>query len=224
MPTPPDKLAAAKNALAKANNFTKTVEGKSPSQFAFKPKANPMPQPKPPVSAPTGLGAELGSKASNVREYANAYPKMHSGGVVPADGVYCLKAGEEVIPAGGAKAKVKIKLEGNAAQRFLENSGGQREDIPSGLRHRAKPLNHESYYREDGQVKPENHQPHDRYPVKNTGSNPATSQAQQRLMAAAEHGANFPAAKKIRKSMTHEQMHDFAATPRKGLPKKAKKK
>lgn len=47
---------------------------------------------------------------------------------------------------------------------------------------------------------------------------PAKSAAQQRLMAAAEHGANFPMAKKIRGSMSHSQMHDFAATKRKGLP------
>src|SRR5690348_1529185 len=29
-------------------------------------------------------------------------------------------------------------------------------------------------------------------------------------MAAAEHGADFPAAEKIRQSMSHQQMHDFA--------------
>ena len=46
---------------------------------------------------------------------------------------------------------------------------------------------------------------------------PAKSKAQRRLMAAAEHGANFPMAKKIRKTMTHKQMHDFAATPEKSL-------
>lgn len=40
---------------------------------------------------------------------------------------------------------------------------------------------------------------------------PAVSKAQQRLMAAAEHGANFPMAKKIRASMTHQQMRDFAS-------------
>lgn len=47
---------------------------------------------------------------------------------------------------------------------------------------------------------------------------PAKSKAQQRLMAAAEHGADFPMAKKIRASMTHEQMHDFAAGSMKGKP------
>ncbi|HVC32564.1 MAG TPA: hypothetical protein VNL16_03535 [Chloroflexota bacterium] len=39
---------------------------------------------------------------------------------------------------------------------------------------------------------------------------PAKSKAQQRLMQAAEHGANFPMARKIRQSMTHQQLHDFA--------------
>lgn len=39
---------------------------------------------------------------------------------------------------------------------------------------------------------------------------PAKSRAQQRLMQAAEHGADFPMARKIRSSMTHQQMHDFA--------------
>ena len=52
---------------------------------------------------------------------------------------------------------------------------------------------------------------------------PAVSGAQQRLMAAAEHGANFALAKKVRRSMTMSQLHDFAATPRKGLPNKVGK-
>jgi hypothetical protein len=39
-------------------------------------------------------------------------------------------------------------------------------------------------------------------------------------MAAAEHGATFPLAKKLRGSMTHQQLHDFAATPERGLPEK----
>jgi hypothetical protein len=53
---------------------------------------------------------------------------------------------------------------------------------------------------------------------------PATSKAQQRLMAAAEHGANFPMAKKLRGSMTHQQLHDFASGPMKGKPEHAKKR
>jgi hypothetical protein len=47
---------------------------------------------------------------------------------------------------------------------------------------------------------------------------PAKSKAQQRLMGAAEHGAMFPMAKKLRKSMTHAQLHDFAVGSEKGKP------
>ena len=47
---------------------------------------------------------------------------------------------------------------------------------------------------------------------------PAKSRAQQRLMQAAEHGADFPMAKQIRASMTHQQMHDFAVGSEKGKP------
>lgn len=54
---------------------------------------------------------------------------------------------------------------------------------------------------------------------------PATSQAQQRAMAIAEHhpeelkGKNRGLLK-----MTHKELHDFASTPRKGLPKRAGKR
>ena len=48
---------------------------------------------------------------------------------------------------------------------------------------------------------------------------PAKSVAQQHLMAAAEHGAQFPKAKKLRASMTLKQLADYARTPTKGLPR-----
>jgi len=51
---------------------------------------------------------------------------------------------------------------------------------------------------------------------------PARSKAQQHLMAAAEHGATFPLARKLRASMTHEQLHDFAATKTARLPTHAR--
>ncbi len=37
-------------------------------------------------------------------------------------------------------------------------------------------------------------------------------------MQAAEHGAQFPMARKIRASMTHQQMHDFAVGSEAGKP------
>jgi len=40
-------------------------------------------------------------------------------------------------------------------------------------------------------------------------------------MAAAAHGADFPAAKKLRASMTHEQLHDFASGSMAGKPEHA---
>jgi hypothetical protein len=47
---------------------------------------------------------------------------------------------------------------------------------------------------------------------------PAKSKAQQRLMAAADHGASFPMAKKLRSSMTMSQLHDFASGSMKNKP------
>jgi hypothetical protein len=37
-------------------------------------------------------------------------------------------------------------------------------------------------------------------------------------MAAAEHGADFPMAQKLRKTMTHDQLHDFAVGPMANKP------
>jgi hypothetical protein len=54
---------------------------------------------------------------------------------------------------------------------------------------------------------------------------PAKSKAQQQVMAIAEHDP-----RKLYKrnrgllSMSHEQLHDFSSTPRKGLPEKKGKK
>ena len=54
---------------------------------------------------------------------------------------------------------------------------------------------------------------------------PATSKAQQIAMAIAEHApGKLYARNKGMLKMSHEQLHDFAATKRKGLPEKAKKK
>ena len=47
---------------------------------------------------------------------------------------------------------------------------------------------------------------------------PSVSKAQQKLMAAAEHGASFPMATKVRASMSHQQLHDFASGSMKNKP------
>jgi len=48
---------------------------------------------------------------------------------------------------------------------------------------------------------------------------PARSKAQQRLMAAAAHGAQFKKAREVRASLTPAQLGDFAATPTRDLPR-----
>jgi hypothetical protein len=53
---------------------------------------------------------------------------------------------------------------------------------------------------------------------------PSKSKSQQRLIAAAEHGANFPKAQAIRSSMTLKQMHDFASGSMKKKPEHVGKK
>lgn len=54
---------------------------------------------------------------------------------------------------------------------------------------------------------------------------PAKSEAQQKLFAIAEHSPSKlkPKNKRILGDMSQEQMHDFAATKTKGLPKKVAK-
>jgi hypothetical protein len=53
---------------------------------------------------------------------------------------------------------------------------------------------------------------------------PAKSKAQQRLIAAAAHGADFPKAKAIRSSMTLDEMRDYATGSMKGKPAHVKAK
>lgn len=47
---------------------------------------------------------------------------------------------------------------------------------------------------------------------------PSKSRSQQRLFQAAEHGANFPMAQKLRQTMTHQELHDYAVGSEKGKP------
>lgn len=51
---------------------------------------------------------------------------------------------------------------------------------------------------------------------------PSRSKAEQHAMAAAEHGAQFPLARKLRANLTMGQLHDFASTKTKSLPQHVK--
>lgn len=52
---------------------------------------------------------------------------------------------------------------------------------------------------------------------------PAKSKAQQRLMAAAEHGASVPMAQQVRQSMTMGQLADYASGSMTGKPERVAK-
>lgn len=52
---------------------------------------------------------------------------------------------------------------------------------------------------------------------------PAESKSQQRLMAAALHGADFAMARNLRKNMSLKQLADYAKTPTKGKPEHVRK-
>ena len=52
---------------------------------------------------------------------------------------------------------------------------------------------------------------------------PSVSKAQANLMRAAEHGASFPMAQKLRQSMTMNELHKFAATKSANLPAHVRK-
>ena len=53
---------------------------------------------------------------------------------------------------------------------------------------------------------------------------PAVSKAQQRFFGWAEHNPDKAKAEGKAIGMSQQQMHDFAATPQKGLPQRAPKK
>ena len=107
------KLSAAKSALGKANTFTKSVEGKTPSMFAPKPAPVAAPKttaPKMPANPQGDIGKELADKARNVSQYGDNVPKMHKGGTVKEDGVVELKKGEVVrTPEQEKKVQEKLK-------------------------------------------------------------------------------------------------------------------
>jgi hypothetical protein len=52
---------------------------------------------------------------------------------------------------------------------------------------------------------------------------PAKSKAQQRLFQAAEHGATFPMAEKLRDSMSHDKLREFAVGSEARKPEHAPK-
>ena len=65
-------INSAINALHGAEGFTKSVEGVSPSRFAPKPSGQHADTPYSLAKPKSDLGAELGAKAANIKEYEDA--------------------------------------------------------------------------------------------------------------------------------------------------------
>jgi hypothetical protein len=122
-------LAGAKSTLAKANDFTRSSEGKNPGMFAPKaaPKAAPVPAPAP-KSSETGLSEEAHSAGEGIKarmENENAARKVlgsfKKGGKVKKTGLYKLHEGEEVM----SKDDVKKKNEEKVGHRAASVLGGK---------------------------------------------------------------------------------------------------
>jgi hypothetical protein len=142
----PDALSNAKAAMSKANNFTKSVEGKVPSKFAV--KAKPAPTAAPAPAKPTGLAKDVSDVASGLKwkqdQVDAVAPKMHQGGIVPGElgeeVPIIAKAGEKVIPVKEAKSvgrnsdyrKVFI------ARRQARSGGGNKPVIETPEKHDSK--------------------------------------------------------------------------------------
>ena len=126
-----DALSGAKNEISKANNLTKSVEGKTPSSFAVKAKPAAVAPPAPKAAAPS-LGSELGEKAANVKAYADANPapKMHKGGIVPGkrgeEVPIIAEAGEKVIPADKTEGRTSEYRKVFIARRQSRQGGGNK--------------------------------------------------------------------------------------------------
>ena len=101
-----DPVTAAKKVLAGAQKaFPSSMAPKAPV-----PTVAPKTSGVAPVSRGEDIAAGLKARTDNVDSYKAAYPKMHKGGPVPADGTYDLKKGEHVLTEAEAKKARKHAL------------------------------------------------------------------------------------------------------------------
>ncbi len=90
-------LSKAKSTLRDANR--KFPSAKPAASAVEKKPASVTPSPKPSALGDSTIGPSLKAKQDNINAYMNGTPKMHTGGEVPEDGVYRMKAGEHVLTA-----------------------------------------------------------------------------------------------------------------------------
>jgi hypothetical protein len=110
-----DAIAKAASTLKGAKDFSKSVNKQAgvPDK-ADAPKTSPAAAPaaKPAAKEP-GLGAELGAKAANVKQYTDANPPAyHKGGKIKKDGEQVIDAqkGETVLPNKGKKRATELAM------------------------------------------------------------------------------------------------------------------
>lgn len=133
-------LADAKGTLAKAN--TKFPSAMAPRNPVPKTAASAAPKASMSTGEPEkGIKGELADKAANVDSYVKAFPKMHNGGPVVADGAYQLKAGEHVLTETEAKKAKKHALMASGIKSLAKagpNKKGNDNDQSNGKQRQGK--------------------------------------------------------------------------------------
>lgn len=144
MPNNDEILKGAKKALARADSFTKSVEGTTQSRFA--------PKPAPAAAAPakaspaSGLAQEAESAAQGLKARGDQVKTLGSfkkGGIVPKTGNYKLHKDEKVIPAEKAK-QMDTKMM-DAASSALGKSAPSKPTMKAKLRMRISPTDNKGY-------------------------------------------------------------------------------
>lgn len=136
-----DVLKGAKDALARADKFTKSAEGTTSSRFA--PKATPAAAASKPA---TQLDSDVSSVASGLKwrgEQAKALGSFKKGGTVPKTGVYQLHKDEKVIPAEKAK-QMDTKMM-DAASQALGKSSPSKPTMKAKLHMRITPTDNGTF-------------------------------------------------------------------------------
>ncbi len=159
MPNNDDVLKGAKAALARADQFTKSVESQAPSRPA--PKAAPAPAAAKPAPS-TGLSKEAEDVGSGLKwraEQVKTLGSFKKGGVVPKTGNYKLHKDEKVIPA--EKAKQMDSKMMDAASSALGKSSPSKPTMKAKLHMRITPtdngtyvVDHEHRGGSEGEMKP----------------------------------------------------------------------
>jgi len=160
-----DILSGAKKALANANKFTSSAEGKSTSSFA--PKSSPAPKASPAPAKPqsqmdkdvSDVASGLKWRAQQAKAVSPTLGGFKDGGTVPKTGKYLLHKDEKVIPA--EKAKQMDTKVMDAASQALGKASPSKPTMKAKLHMRITPtdnggfvMDHEHRGGSEGEMKP----------------------------------------------------------------------